>query len=71
MKGGDPTPRLPWMRPMTLQRRLLLLVLLLLLPVGAIDVYNAVTLQRAGEADMRRDALSLAQQIRDEQDHLI
>jgi hypothetical protein len=56
---------------MTLQGRLLLLVLLSLLPVGAIDIYNAVALQRAGEADVRRDALSLAQQIRDEQERLI
>lgn len=56
---------------MSLQGRLLLLVLLSLLPVGAIDIYNAVALQRAGEADVRRDALSLAQQIRDEQERLI
>jgi PAS domain S-box-containing protein len=59
------------MRPMTLQRRLLLLVLLLLLPVGAIDVYNAVILQRAEEAGARRDAVYLARQIDGEQERLI
>src|SRR3954453_2969049 len=59
------------MRPMTLQRRLLLLVLLLLLPVGAIDIYDAVILQRAEEAGARRDAVFLARRIDGEQERLI